>query len=131
MTRTATMGTSSSQRMWLIEFTVRRMIADAIPSTAPEISCHASRGAPDAASASGSGGEHHHVVDGFHRAQYDDHPGRDVEKPHNRSVRLRSHYAKTRPDSRLGPVSDTTVRRRVLKVPADGVAEHRADLLAA
>ena len=28
-------------------------------------------------------------------------------------------------------MSGTTARRRVLKVPVDGVAEHRADLLAA
>src|SRR6476620_10043004 len=43
----------------------------------------------------------------------------------------RSHYAKSRPDSSLGTMSGTTARRRVLKVPVDGVAEHRADLLAA
>ena len=46
MTRTATMGTSSSQRTWLIELTVRRRIPAATAITAPEASCHASRGAP-------------------------------------------------------------------------------------
>src|SRR5580693_9005386 len=84
MTRTATMGTSSSQRTWLIELTARRMIADAMSQTV-------------------------------------------ITAPFG----LRSHDDKSRPDSSLGTMSGTTARRRVLKVPVDGVAEHRADLLAA
>src|ERR1700730_6208849 len=84
MTRTATMGTSSSQRTWLIELTVRRMIADAMSQTV-------------------------------------------ITAPFG----LRSHDAKSRPDSSLGTLSGTTATGRVLKVPVDGVAEHRADLLAA
>ncbi len=35
MTKTATMGTSSSQRTWLIELTVRRMIPDATADHGP------------------------------------------------------------------------------------------------
>src|SRR4051794_41675539 len=43
---------------------------------------------------------------------------------------LRPQCAKIKPDSTLRTMSGTTARRRVLKVPVDGVAEHRADLLA-
>src|SRR5690348_1162708 len=116
MTRTAAMGTSSSQRTWLIEFMVSRMIPDATPSRAPEASCHAARGAPGPISATRTCAPRRAMMSQT-----------VITAPFG----LRSHYAKSKPDSTLGTVSGTTARRRVLKVPVDGVAEHRADLLAA
>jgi hypothetical protein len=41
-----TPGTNSSHRMWLVELIVSTMIPDMTASTAPEISRHASCGAP-------------------------------------------------------------------------------------